>query len=81
MAAPHPLMTSPEVARALRVSIHSINRYAADERLVSFRVGEGGDLRFWRAEIDAIRAGKPFTAADLDRALERALDDAIGERL
>ena len=81
MKAPHPLMTSAEVAAALKVRTGAVNRYATTGQLASFQVGERGSHRFWRAQIGAILAGRPFTAAQLEQAREQALDDAIGGRL
>ena len=81
MKAPHPLMTSAEVAAAFRVRTGAVHRYAVTGQLASIRVGPGGDHRYWRAQVSAILAGKPFTAEQLEQAREQALEDAIGGRL
>jgi excisionase family DNA binding protein len=67
------LMTAPEVGEVLRVDPKTVARWAKAARIRFVRLpGEGrhGHLRFYRAEVEALAAGKPLTEAQLD-AMQR----------
>ena len=55
------LMTSAEVAALFRVDPKSVSRWARKGRLTSIRT-PGGHLRFRKAEVLALAAGRPRPA-------------------
>ena len=61
MSAPQPLMLREEVAAAFRVDPRTVARWARTGKVASFRT-LGGHRRYFRAEIDALLAGRPLTA-------------------
>jgi predicted site-specific integrase-resolvase len=63
------MMTLAEVAAAFRVTDHTVGRWTAAGKLRSFRtpgVTGHGHHRYFRAEVDAVIAGKPLTSEQLD---------------
>jgi hypothetical protein len=64
------LMTAAEVGAAFRTDPKSVIRWVKAGRLRSFKtpgIADGhGHYRFYRAEVEALIAGKPLTAAELD---------------
>jgi predicted site-specific integrase-resolvase len=59
------VMNTGEVGAAFGVDPHSVTRYANTGKLRSFRT-PGGHRRFYRAEVEALLAGKPLTSDQLD---------------
>lgn len=63
------LMTATEVAAAFKTDPKSVIRWAKAGTLRWFKTpgtGGSGHHRFYRAEVEALIAGKPLTAAELD---------------
>lgn len=63
------VMTPAEVAAAFGVDTASVKRYAQAGTLRSFRtpgLTGHGHHRFYRAEVEALIAGKPLTSEQLD---------------
>lgn len=59
--AEHPLMLPEEVAAVFRVDAKTVTRWGQVGRLASLRT-PAGHHRYYRAQVDAILAGKPLTA-------------------
>jgi hypothetical protein len=60
------LMSPHEAAEALRTDVKTLGRWATGEENRTPGITGSGHRRFYRAEIDAIIAGKPLTEAELD---------------
>lgn len=64
------LLTPGEVADLFKVNSRTVARWANQGKLrVAWTPGAGegpGNRRYFRAEINALVAGKPLTAAELD---------------
>ena len=73
--APHPLMTTSEVAEAFAVNERTIKRWRNAGKVASVRT-PGGFMRFFRAEVEAILAGQPLTPAQIAALREQVLDGA-----
>jgi hypothetical protein len=62
-------MTPAQVSAALYLHPKTVTRYALEGRLRSVQLPGGitpGHRRYFRAEIDALIAGKPLTGEQLD---------------
>lgn len=68
------LMTAREVAAAFRVGGKRVNQWAQAGKISSART-PGGHLRYLRAEVEALLAGKPLSPAQLEAAW-KALPEA-----
>ena len=77
----HPLMTTSEVAAELRVKYGAVRRWTDAGELTAVRVTPVADRRFWRAQVEAIKAGKPFGREQIGPLIDQLIDDAIGGRL
>jgi excisionase family DNA binding protein len=58
------LLLPTEVARLFRVDARTVAKWGAQGRLRSIKT-LGGHRRFYRAEVEALLAGKPLTAQQL----------------
>jgi excisionase family DNA binding protein len=48
-----PLLTLREASRLLRVSRNTLRRWSEDGLIASYRIGDRGDRRFEREELEA----------------------------
>ena len=69
-------MTREEVAAVFRVDARTVTRWAVAGKLTSIRT-LGGHRRYYRAEVDAIAAGKPLTAKQVKALRVTHLDGAL----
>jgi hypothetical protein len=71
LAVPHPLMTPGEVADAFGVDPRTVMRWEAAGELDSVRL-PSGVRRYFRAQVEAIKRGRPLTPAQVRAVRERA---------
>lgn len=69
----HPLMTSAEVAEALRANRETVRRWRRTGKLTAIPIPSGHIWLYLRAEVEAILNGQPLTPEQLAAAREQAL--------
>jgi predicted site-specific integrase-resolvase len=76
MTAQEPLMVREEVAAAFRVDPKTVTGWGKRRKLACIST-PGGHRRYFRAEVEAILAGRPLTAEQVRALREKLTDGAL----
>ena len=71
-----PLMTTDEVAGALRADSETVRRWRRAGKLTAIARPNGRSFLFLRAEVEGLLNGTPLTPEQVAEAIERALGGA-----